>query len=132
MPAKLPDAERKRRYNKRLKDRREKQKATALPKFTLPRAAGRPVLYDGPAHCSRAHKLALLGLTDAEIAEQFGVNPDTLTQWKADYPDFSVSLNDGKTPYDAEVAVSMGQRARGYQYEAVKIFMPQGSTNEDG
>jgi hypothetical protein len=28
--------------------------------------------------------------------------------------------------------VSMGQRARGYQYETVKIFMPQGSQDEDG
>jgi Sodium Bile acid symporter family len=33
----------------------------------------------------------------------------------------------GKTPFDAEVAVSMGQRARGYEQPAVKIFMPSGA-----
>jgi Mechanosensitive ion channel len=72
-------------------------------------------------------RMSLLGLTDVEIAQQFGIGDTTLNRWKEEYPEFRESLNDGKTPYDAEVAVSMGQRARGYEQPAVKIFMPSGA-----
>ncbi len=134
MPAKLPDDER----IKRAKARRRKRAATArakakaLPKFKQPRGRGRPVVYEEEAHCPRAHKLALLGLTEAEIAMQFGVSEPTILDWKKKYPNFSRALNDGKTPFDAEVAYSMGQRAVGFEHPAVKIFMPQGSVDKDG
>ena len=103
-----------------------KRKRPTLPKFQQKRAAGRPPIYE-PAYCPRAHKLALLGLTDVEIAEQFGISPDTLYEWKTAHPEFSEALRNGKTPADAEVAASHYQRALGYEREAVKIFMPAGA-----
>src|SRR5579864_450266 len=47
-----------------------KRKGPTLPKFQQKHAVGRPRIYE-PAYCPRAYKLALLGLTDVEIAEQF-------------------------------------------------------------
>lgn len=107
---------------------RKRRPKVKFPKFILPRAAGRPVLYDGPAHCARAKRLALLGLTDNEIAFQFGINPDTLYDWATKYPDFSESLKEGKTEADSFVADSMYARACGTAtFPAVKIFMPAGA-----
>src|SRR5579864_4017317 len=40
----------------------------------------------------RARKLALLGFTEVEIAEQFGISPDTIQEWKAKHGEFSVAL----------------------------------------
>ena len=97
-----------------------------LPKFQQKRAAGRPPIYE-PAYCPRAHKLALLGLTDVEIAEQFGISPDTLYEWKTAHPEFSEALRNGKTPADAEMAASFYKRGLGYEQPAVKIFMPAGA-----
>jgi hypothetical protein len=103
-----------------------KRKRPTLPKFQQKRAAGRPPIYE-PAYCPRAHKLALLGLTDVEIAEQFGISPDTLYEWQAAHPGFSEALQSGKTPADAEMAASFYKRGLGYEQPAVKIFMPAGA-----
>ena len=103
------------------------------PKFsTSAPPAGRPRVYDGPAHCSRAKRLALLGLTDSEIAHQFGLNEETLARWKHEYPEFSKSLNEGKLEADGFVAESHYNRAVGFERPAVKIFMPPGSIDENG
>lgn len=60
-----------------------------------------------------ARKLALLGLTDEEIAAFFGVTKQTLNNWKRQFPAFFDSLNAGKTIADAEVAESLYRRAKG-------------------
>lgn len=73
---------------------------------------GRPSLYD-PEMNDQARKLALLGLTDSEIAVFFGVDVRTLNNWKDDYPAFFQSLNDGKVKADADVADSLFRRAMG-------------------
>jgi hypothetical protein len=73
---------------------------------------GRPSLYD-PSMNDQARKLALLGLTDAEVAEFFGVDERTLNNWKEQHPAFVQSLNDGKIKADADVADSLYRRAMG-------------------
>lgn len=73
---------------------------------------GRPSLYD-PSMNDQARKLALLGLTDPEIAEFFGVAHSTLSLWKEEYPAFSEALNAGKIQADADVADSLYRRAMG-------------------
>lgn len=103
------------------------RKAAKLPKFTQPRGAGRPTLYEGPAHCARARNLALLGMVDAEIADQFGINLDTLYEWKKRYPEFAEAIRDGGIPSDALVASAAFKRAVGYERPAVKIFLPAGA-----
>ncbi len=129
MPAKLPDDEKKRRAKERRKKRAAatRAKAKAMPKFKQKRGVGRPALYEAEAHCPRAHQLALLGLTDLEIAFQFGIDEVTINRWKTEYPEFRKALQEGKTPADGRVAASMFRRAIGYDQPAVKIFMPQGA-----
>lgn len=88
--------------------------------------AGRPTKYD-PAYVDQVYRLALLGLTDAEIADFFQVHQDTLYAWDAAHPEFSVSRARGKLNADAEVAEKLYHRAKGYSHDAVKIFMPAGA-----
>jgi len=81
------------------------------PGHNLP-GPGRPSLYD-PSMNEQAHKLALLGLTDGEIAEFFGVDEATINNWKNEHPAFFESLNAGKVSADADVAASLYRRAMG-------------------
>jgi len=73
---------------------------------------GRDSLYD-PSMNDMARKLALLGLTDVEMAEFFGVTERTFNNWKDEFPAFFQSLNEGKTIADANVADSLYRRAVG-------------------
>ena len=88
---------------------------------------GRPTKYD-PAYVEQVYKLALLGMTDAEIATFFEVEQGTLYDWDEAHPEFQQSRARGKIPADVEVAVSLRKRALGYSHKAVKIFMPAGAT----
>ena len=97
------------------------------PRIRLPIGhPGRPSTYD-PCFAPRAHRLALLGMTDVEVADQFGISPDTLYEWGRRHPEFSVALQAGKSEADARVAEALFERARGAKVPAVKIFMPPGS-----
>lgn len=77
----------------------------------------------------RAERLALLGLTDEELAIAFGVSETTINAWKLEHVEFSEALNRGKLDADAHVAQRLYRRALGYSHEAVKIFMPSGAEN---
>ncbi len=81
---------------------------------------GRPTSYK-PEYATQALKLCRLGATDKELADFFGVHEDTITEWKRVHPEFSVSLKEGKTLADAEVADKLFKRATGYSHQAVKI-----------
>lgn len=83
---------------------------------------GRDSLYD-PAMNDVARKLALLGLTDEEMASFFGVSAKTLYNWQAEYPAFFQSVQDGKTIADANVADSLYKRATGEHVEIEKIHV---------
>src|SRR5262245_37366383 len=83
--------------------------------------AGRPSAYSD-AFCEQAENLALLGATDAEMANFFHVNQDTLQEWKKRYSEFSESIDKGKIGADARMAKSLYHRGLGYSHEAVKIF----------
>lgn len=80
----------------------------------------RPTLYK-PEYVDQAYKLALLGCTDAQMADVFDVATSTLYEWKKEYPEFSESIKRGKEIADGEVAASLFQRALGYSHKAVKI-----------
>lgn len=83
--------------------------------------AGRPTLYRD-AYVEQARKLCMLGATDAEMADFFGVTEQTLNNWKIDHPEFFESLKAGKVKADALVAHSLYHRAIGYKHDAVKII----------
>jgi hypothetical protein len=73
---------------------------------------GRPTDYT-PDHDERAFNLALLGLSDVQIAAAFEICEATINNWKHDHPTFLESLMRGKEDADAKVARSMYERALG-------------------
>ncbi len=89
--------------------------------------AGRPTLYR-EGYAQQAYKLALLGMTDAELATFFETSEQTLNAWKKAHPEFLEAITRGKAAADSDVAEKLYRRALGYSHEAVKIFMPAGAT----
>lgn len=75
----------------------------------------------------QARKLCLLGATDKDLADFFGVTETTVNNWKSAHPAFVESLKEGKVQADANVAKSLYRRALGYSHDAVKIItVPRG------
>ena len=82
---------------------------------------GRPTRYKAE-YCKQAYKLCLLGATDVQLADFFGVSEKTLNTWKKAHPTFLQSLKDGKENADAAIAASLYGRAKGYSHPEDKIF----------
>lgn len=73
----------------------------------------------------RAHRLALLGKTDAEIGEVFGVSDTTVARWMARKAKFRWAVQSGRDEADGRMAASLYERGMGYSHPAVKIFPPK-------
>lgn len=86
---------------------------------------GRPTKYM-EAMADQAFKYCLLGATDAQLAEFFGVEESTINNWKLEHPEFLESIKKGKEEADARVAQSLYHRALGYEHEDVDIKAWQG------
>ena len=76
---------------------------------------GRPTKYK-KEYENQVYKLCLLGATDKELADFFGVVESTINEWKIKQPEFSESMKRGKINADAEIAESLHKRAKGYRY----------------
>lgn len=79
----------------------------------------------------RAFKLALLGLTDREIADALGIPLLTMEKWKAnkykaDTSAFQKALDLGRQTANAEVAHSLYRQALGYTIEEEQAFVYKG------
>lgn len=88
-------------------------------------AFGRPTKYD-PKYNEIAKELCLLGKTDEQIAEAFGVHFNTINIWKKKHPLFKVSIMDGREFADGRVAKSLYHRAIGYEHDDVHVSAYQG------
>lgn len=75
-----------------------------------------PTKYDPIKHPEKARKLAYLGATMEEIAEQFDVTVRTLTYWSHCYPEFAQSMVLGKDYSDNRVIHSLYKRALGFEH----------------
>lgn len=87
---------------------------------------GRPSSYK-PEYAKQAEKLSLLGATDTDLADFFGVSVRTIERWRVNFEDFCRAIKDAKEYADNRVERSLYQRAMGYEVDAVKIFMPAGA-----
>lgn len=87
--------------------------------------AGRPTDYK-PEYNEQAYKLCLLGATDAELGDFFGVKEQTINNWKKNYPEFFESIKKGKQIADSNVADRLYQRALGYEHDDLYIAQFQG------
>ncbi len=86
---------------------------------------GRPTRYR-EIYADQAYKLTMLGYVDRELADFFQVEEKTINNWKKAHPKFLQSLNAGKDLADAEVVVSLYQRAKGYKHKETKVFNNNG------
>lgn len=77
-------------------------------------------------HPKRAFRLALLGKTNVEMSEVFGISVVTFNVWMHKYPKFANAVSLGRTEADAKVAHSMFKRATGFSKRQVKIFNHMG------
>ena len=57
------------------------------------------------------------GLTDEQIAQNIGITPSTLYEWKNKYSEISESLKRGKEVVDYQVENALLKRALGYEFE---------------
>lgn len=88
---------------------------------------GRPLEYK-PEFAEQAQKLCMLGATDREIADFFDVSTVTIWRWAHRFDNFCNALRAGKEACDDRVERSLYNRAIGYSFDAVKIFMPKDAT----
>jgi len=86
---------------------------------------GRPTIYK-KEYDEQAYKLTLLGAVDTELANFFDVAEATIHNWKLKHPKFLESIKNGKDIANANVAVSMYQKAIGYSHPEDKIFNNNG------
>jgi len=90
------------------------------------KGSGRPSAYK-PEFAAQAKKLCELGATDADLADFFGVSITTIANWKVRHAEFFDALKASKDAADARVERSLYNRAVGYTFDAVKIFLPKDS-----
>ena len=74
-------------------------------------------------HVRTVFYLALLGMTDAQMATVFDIKPSLFAQWKQKFPTFLEALKKGKEQADADVVYSLYQSAVGYEHTSEQIFM---------
>ena len=86
---------------------------------------GRPTKFKDE-YCEQATNYCLLGATDKQLADFFGVSEQTINTWKKEHPEFLESIKRGKDRADAEVAQSLFHRATGYSHDEDKIFNNNG------
>lgn len=77
-----------------------------------------------------AYNYCLLGATDENLADFFGVSESTINNWKAVQPDFVESIKRGKQQADAKVAQSLFHRATGYSHPETKIATTEGKITD--
>ena len=93
----------------------------------MAKKVGRPTSYNDE-YAEQARKLCLLGATDKEMADFFGVSVTTVDNWKKNIPEFVGALKEGKVQADVDVANSLYQRATGYEWteqQAIKVKVGQ-------
>ncbi len=87
---------------------------------------GRPTLYS-PEYCEQVATLCCNGATDQEIADFLEIHISTFYRWAAAHTEFREAIKAGKELADERVVRSLYARAVGFEYNAVKIFMPAGA-----
>jgi len=87
--------------------------------------AGRPTPYK-KEYAEQVYKFCLLGATDVQLSDFFGVCEKTINNWKKSHPEFLQSIKNGKERADAEIAQALYHRAKGYQHPEDKIFNDSG------
>ncbi len=95
-----------------------------------PKKNGRPTKYK-KQYNEQARKLCLMGYTDAQLANFFGVAESTINNWKLDHTGFLESLKAGKEIADANVTASLYEKAIGYSCKDTKFATFEGKITDE-
>jgi len=90
------------------------------------KGGGRKTVYQKDTFPKIAFQLCLLGSTDQEMGNAFGVSEVTINNWKKKHKEFSLALQEAKLFADAKVVERLFQRAMGYEHDEEKIFCHEG------
>lgn len=104
---------------------RKVAKKAARKKTVKKKKAGRPTKFL-EKYYDYVVKLCMLGATDLEMADFFGVTERTFYRWKDGNDRFCQALKEGKVEADANVGNRLYQRAMGYSHPEEKIFCKDG------
>jgi transcriptional regulator with XRE-family HTH domain len=75
-----------------------------------------------PEYVERVQQLCERGLTDRELAEEFGVTDRTIRAWKANHVEFASVLRVGKDIADDRVERSLYEQSLGYTVVEQQAF----------
>lgn len=75
-----------------------------------------------PSLAPVAYRLMLMGLTEEELAEHFGITPNMLCDWKRRHAQLKVAITLAGDPADADVVVKLRECALGYTHPEEKVF----------
>ena len=76
--------------------------------------ANRRPIYDAERHPRIGRNLALLGLTDAQIAEELGVSTSHYYEMRERHIGFDEAIRNAKALFDGEVAAAIAKNIIGY------------------
>lgn len=106
-------------------------KKKAKKRAPTTKSVGRPTLYQD-RYVGDAYRYCLMGATDEELADAFGVATSTLYEWKNQYPEFSEAIKEAKHPADASVVGALHQRATGAEWVEEQAIKLKEVTYENG
>ncbi len=80
-------------------------------------------IFDRETDLPQLKRLAMVGLTDQQIAALYGIPQPSFSKLKNQHQEIAAALAEGRHTATANVAHSLYSRAMGYSHEAVKILM---------
>lgn len=83
---------------------------------------GQPTKYR-PGFCELATRHCMLGATNEELGELFGVTKETVQDWMRTKKEFKQAVYEGREGADARVAESMYRRAKGMTLPDVHVHV---------
>jgi hypothetical protein len=90
---------------------------------------GRPTAYR-PDFCEQARKHCLLGATNEELGQFFGVTRRTIDNWIACHPDFAAAVERGRVVADSKVASGLYARAIGFERTVKRTALYRGEPKD--
>ena len=79
-----------------------------------------------PDYASQAEQMCRLGGCDSDLAAAFGVDEDTIADWREVFPDFDLAIARGAAAADAAVTAALLRRACGFEQRLVKWLREDG------
>lgn len=93
---------------------------------TKQKKTGRPTKYR-KEYDQQAYDLALMGMTDLELAKFFHVTGASINEWQKVHPSFSKALTSAREFAAGKVVAAMYKNALGYDHDEDKIFNDNGT-----